>query len=305
MEGENNMGIYHLQGLKEKLKIGKFVTTVELEPPKGANPKPVIEKARALKGYIDGVNIADSPMAKLRMSPIALAHVIQQDLGVEAIFHLTCRDRNVLGLQSELLGAAALGVKNILTLTGDDPKKGDHPNASGIFEVDSTGLANIAKQLNLGYDLAGNELNSPTQFFIGAAANPGAGDLDIERAKLIKKLDAGVEFVQTQPVFEASQVERYLEKMHDLPLHTIFGILPLKSLKMATYLKNNVPGIEISDEIMKKIEHGGREAGIEGAQKLIEEIRHFVQGIHLYPIGNLQVVYDVLEIPQQVNQRVI
>jgi len=297
--------IYHIHGLKEKLQLGKFVTTVELEPPKGANPMPVLEKARLLKGYIDGVNIADSPMAKLRMSPIALAHVIQQDMGIEAIFHLTCRDRNVLGLQSELLGAAALGVKNILTLTGDDPKKGDHPNAGGVFEVDSTGLANIAKQLNMGLDLSGNELNSPTQFFIGGAANPGAEDITLEIKKLERKIEAGVQFVQTQPVFHIHQVERYLEKTHHLPIHVIFGILPLKSVKMAHYLQQNVPGIEISKDILKKMEAGGRQAGVENAQALIDQMKNFVQGVHLYPIGDLQVVYDVLEIPQKETQKVI
>lgn len=299
------MSIFHIHGLKEKLKLGKFVTTVELEPPKGANPMPVLEKARLLKGYVDGVNIADSPMAKLRMSPIALAHVIQQDMGIEAIFHLTCRDRNILGLQSELLGAAALGVKNILTLTGDDPVKGDHPQAKGIYEVDSTGLAKIAHQLNQGLDLSGNELNGQTQFFIGGAANPGTDDLDLEVKKLKRKIEAGVQFVQTQPVFHIHQVERFLEKTSELPLDILFGILPLKSVKMAHYLKTNVPGIEISDEIIAKLEKGGREAGIELTQRLLEQVQTMIQGVHLYPIGDLQTVYDVLNIPVEKSQKVI
>lgn len=299
------MSIYNIHGLKEKLKLGKFVTTVELEPPKGADPMPVLEKARLLKGHVDGVNIADSPMAKLRMSPIALAHVIQQDMGIEAIFHLTCRDRNILGLQSELLGAAALGVKNILTLTGDDPIKGDHPQAKGIYEVDSMGLARIAHQLNQGFDLSGNELNGQTQFFIGGAANPGADNLDLEIEKLKRKIDAGVNFVQTQPVFHINQVERFLEKTAQLPIHVLFGILPLKSVKMANYLKTNVPGIEISDEIISKLEKGGREAGIELTQKLLEESQNMIQGVHLYPIGDLRTVYDVLNIPVEKSQKVI
>ncbi|TCS82106.1 methylenetetrahydrofolate reductase [Tepidibacillus fermentans] len=293
------MSTYQIHGLKEKLTLGKFVVTVELEPPKGANPMPVLEKAAFLKGYVDGVNIADSPMATLRMSPIALAHVIQQDMGIEAIFHLTCRDRNVIGLQSELLGAAALGVRNILTLTGDQPTRGDHPDARGVYEVDSIGLAKIAKQLNEGLDLTGHPLNGPTQFFIGAAANPGADDLDVELEKLKRKVDAGVHFVQTQPVFDLNQVERYLELTRDLPIHIIFGILPLKNGKMAHYLNQKVPGIQISEEIISKVEQGGREAGIEVGKQLIEKIKGIVQGIHIYPIGDLTMVSELLDIPQK------
>ncbi len=290
------MSIYQVHGLKEKLKLRKFVTTVELEPPKGADPMPVLEKASLLKGHVDGVNIADSPMAKLRMSPITLAHVIQQDMGIESIFHLTCRDRNILGLQSELLGAAALGVKNILTLTGDRPERGDHPTAKGVFEVDSTGLASIANQLNHGNDMAGNALNSATQFFIGGAANPGAENIMLEVDKLKRKIDAGVQFIQTQPIFHISQVAHFLEKTKELPVHIIFGILPLKSVNMANYLVNNVPGIHIPDDTIKGLLHGGRQAGVEQAQKLINEIKDMVQGIHIYPIGDLNIIYEVLEI---------
>ncbi|MFV9510350.1 methylenetetrahydrofolate reductase [Tepidibacillus sp. LV47] len=293
------MSTYQIHGLKEKLTLGKFVVTVELEPPKGADPMPVLQKASFLKGYVDGVNIADSPMATLRMSPIALSHIIQQDMGIEAIFHLTCRDRNVIGLQSELLGAAALGVRNILTLTGDHPSKGDHPNARGVFDVDSIGLAKIAKQLNDGFDLTGHPLNSPTQFFIGAAANPGADDLNIELEKLKRKVEAGVHFVQTQPVFDISQVERYLELTKDLPLHIIFGILPLKSGKMARYLDQKVPGIKIAKEMIAIVEQGGRAAGVEVTKQLIEKIKGMVQGIHIYPIGDLTMVSDLLDIPQK------
>lgn len=290
------MSNYNIHGLEEKLQLGRFVTTVELEPPKGADPMPILKKASFLKGQIDGVNIADSPMATLRMSPIALAHIIQQDMGIEAIFHLTCRDRNIIGLQSELLGAAALGVKNILTLTGDDPSRGDHPHAKGIFEVDSTGLANLAKQLNTGKDYTGHDLNTPTQFFIGGAANPGADDLNQEAEKLKRKVEAGVRFVQTQPIFEREQVERYLEKTNQIPLHILFGILPLKSAKTAHFLNSKVPGIHIADKKIERIEKGGRQAGIELAKELLEDIKDLVQGVHIYPIGDLTMVSDLLDL---------
>ena len=170
--------------LKRKIEEGQFVITVELEPPKGLNTNWVLHYANQLKNKADAVNITDSPMANMRMSPIAIAHMVRRETGLDAIFHLTCRDRNVIGLQSELLGAAALGVKNILVLTGDDPKRGDHPNAKGVFEVDSLGLVEIASTLNRGYDLSGNALNGAPQFFIGVAADPCAPEIDREVEKV-------------------------------------------------------------------------------------------------------------------------
>jgi 5,10-methylenetetrahydrofolate reductase len=297
--------LYQIHGLREKLSLGKSVITVELEPPKGADPLPTMVKAKHLRGYVDAVNIADSPMATLRMSPIALAHIVQQDLGLEAIFHLTCRDRNILGLQSELLGAAALGVRNILTLTGDPPTRGDHPEAQGVFEVDTIGLIKIAKRLNEGQDMAGNSLNAPTNFLIGGAANPGAEDLDVEFAKLRAKVEAGVSFVQTQPVFDLETALRYQERLakERLPVHVLFGLLPLRSGKQARFLNEKVPGIQISQDIVERVEKGGREAGVEIAQELYQQLKPHVAGVHLYPLGNLQTVYDVLMI--QVEQSAV
>ncbi len=287
------MAVYQIHGLREKLRLGKFVITVELEPPKGANPLPILEKAKFLKGQVDAVNIADSPMATMRMSPIALAHIIQQDMGIEAIFHLTSRDRNIIGLQSELLGASALGVKNILVLRGDEPIRGDHKGAKAVFEVDAIGLARIAATLNKGVDLEGNKLIGETSFFIGAAANP-LNDLEKEFLRLKEKIEAGVDFVQTQPVFSIEAAERFLDKVGSLPLAIIFGILPLKSLQIAKYLRENVPGIVIPEDVFQRIEKGGRRAGVEIAQELIEELRNKVAGIHLYPIGDIDLVQEVL-----------
>ena len=160
--------------LREKHQKGQFTITVELDPPKSSSAQKVFEQAARLKGKVDAINIADSPMSKMRMSPISLSYLLQHNEGIETIFHLTCRDRNIIGLQSELLGAAALGVNNILTLTGDKPDHGDHPFAQSVFEVDCMGLLNIAKTLNSGKDLAGNDLDEPTNFYIGATGNPGA-----------------------------------------------------------------------------------------------------------------------------------
>ena len=170
--------------LREKLARHQFVVTMEIDPPRGADPWPVYEAISDVAPYLDGANIADSPTAKMRMSPIALAHLVQNRLGVETIFHLTCRDRNLLGLQSELLGAYALEVRNILTLTGDKPSLGDHPTASGVFDVDSAGLARMASQLNKGLDYFDRPLADATDFFIGAVANPVLADLSSEMARI-------------------------------------------------------------------------------------------------------------------------
>ncbi|MDI3256518.1 MAG: methylenetetrahydrofolate reductase, partial [Kyrpidia sp.] len=257
---------------------------------------PTMEAAKFLRGRVDAVNIADSPMATLRMSPIALAHIVQEDLGLEAIFHLTCRDRNLLGLQSELLGAAALGVRNILTLTGDSPSRGDHPDVKGVFETDSIGLARIAKRLNEGFDLAGNALNGTTQFLIGGVANPGADDLDSEVAKLEAKVEAGVRFVQTQPVFDIDTAERFWERTRHLPVHILFGLLPLKSGRQARYFNEKVPGIRVGEDVVRRVEEGGREAGIALCRELYARLRAFASGAHLFPIGDLRAVYEILDI---------
>lgn len=168
------------KSLQEKLQEKKFVVTVEVDPPKGADPWDTYEKIRPLAKVVDAVNIADSPMARMKMSPIALAHLVQNTMGLETIFHLTCRDRNILGLQSELLGAYAMGVRNILAITGDSPKKGDHPNAKGVFEVNSIGLIEVAGKLNNGFDNEGNPLEDKTDFFIGAVLNPTAPNIEVE-----------------------------------------------------------------------------------------------------------------------------
>lgn len=285
--------------LREKLESGTFVVTVELEPPKGADPNPTLEKAMTLKNHVDAVNIADSPMATMRMSPITLSHILQEDVQLETIFHLTCRDRNLLGLQSELLGAAALGVSNILTLTGDSPKQGDHPEATGIFDVNSVGLAKIAKTLNSGFDMAGKELNKSTNFLIGAVANPGADDLDVEVQKVKEKIAGGAQFFQTQPVFDVETVAEFERRLRQENIKTniLYGLLPLKSFKRATYLNEKVPGIRISQEILDRVEREGQVGGVAVAKELYQQLKTMgVAGVHIFPIGDLQMVHTILDI---------
>jgi len=281
--------------LKRKIEEGQFVITVELEPPKGLNTNRVLHYANQLKNKADAVNITDSPMANMRMSPIAIAHIVRRETGLDAIFHLTCRDRNVIGLQSELLGAAALGVKNILVLTGDDPKRGDHPNAKGVFEVDSLGLVEIASTLNRGYDLSGNALNGAPQFFIGVAADPCAPEIDREVEKVLKKIEKGAHFIQTQPVYEAEVLQRFIERLKPRPVPVLAGILPLKSYKMTRNIIENIPGISVPPWAEKRIERGGRAEGIQIAKEILKQVRGIAAGAHIMPVGDAGIVLDILE----------
>ncbi|MFZ7102734.1 MAG: methylenetetrahydrofolate reductase [Peptococcaceae bacterium] len=281
--------------LRDKLKNRSFVVTVEVEPPKGSNPWGVYEKMKVLKHLVDAVNIADSPMAKMRMSPIALAHLVQNELKVETIFHLTCRDRNILGLQSELLGAYALGVKNILTLTGDDPANGDHPGATGIFDVNSMGLIKMVKTLNNGQDLMANKLDEKTDFLVGAVANPTAENIADELEKINCRIEAGVDFFQTQPIFDLKQLERFMKVFSHPPVPMIYGLMPLNSVRLANYLNQNVPGVHVPDHIIDKLQLKGRTGGIEIAKELFSEMQKLVPGIHIFPMGDFQLVEVLLE----------
>lgn len=280
--------------LREKHQQNQFTITVELDPPKSASPIKTQKEALHLIGYADAVNIADCPMAKLRMSPIALSYIIQQNYNLETIFHLTCRDRNLIGLQAELLGASALGVHNILTLTGDPPSIGDHKDAKPVYETDSTGLIRIAKTLNDGYDMAGNPLGQPTQFYIGTTGNPGADDLDAEFKRLEAKKEAGAEFVQTQPTYDTKRVEEYLKGAKEIGLPILFGVIPLKSYKMACYLHEKVPGISVPERIRNIMEKGGREEGIAIAADLVAGLKALgAAGAHLMPINDIPAVEEI------------
>ena len=281
--------------LQQKLKQNEFVITMEVDPPRGADPWPVFSAIHGLAKRLTAVNIADSPTAKLRMSPIALAHLVQNNLHLESIFHLTCRDRNLLGLQAELLGAYALGVRNILTLTGDDPKLGDHPDATGIFDVDSKGLAHIAKQLNQGLDYHGNELSDATDFFVGAVANPVMDDLTKEAQRVQQKIEHGVQFFQTQPVYSLEQVERFEAAVQtDVPF--IYGIMPVKTVKQAHYLNQNVPGVHVPDEMIAILEKDGAAGGMDYLCKLVQQLKPQVAGIHILPMRQYNLAEQLIEV---------
>lgn len=268
-------------------KLGKkFIFTVEISPPKGIELEKTKEGVKLLKeAGADTVNIADSPMARVRISPIALAHILKEELGMESILHFTCRDRNLISLQSELLGAAALGVKNVLALTGDPPSIGDHPQAKPVFDVNSEGLVLILSRLNNGTDYMGNPIGKATNFTIGVALNLNADDLVKEIEKLKHKIENGAHFIETQPIYDAETLERFLEKV-DFALPPILGgILPLRSSRHAEFLHNEVPGITIPDKIRERMRSSKEPAkeGVEIACEIVEKIKHMVSGIYIMP----------------------
>lgn len=264
-----------------------FVISVEIDPPKGTNPARMIEGARNLKkAGADAVNIADSPMARVRMSCMVSAHLIQSEVDIDIILHFTTRDRNLMGLQSDLIGAHATGIRNILALTGDPPSLGDYPQATAVFDVDSIGLIKIISNLNSGVDFAGNSIGKPTQFSIGVAANPASDDLNLELERLRQKIEAGGQYIMTQPLYEIDTLKRFLDKFNNDSIPILVGVLPLVSYKHAQFLHNEVPGISIPMEIrgiMNKAGEKSESIGAEIAVEFIEKSRSLVKGVYLMP----------------------
>jgi len=286
--------------LSRKLTDKKFVVSVEVDPPRGARPKKMIEGAQLLRDAgVDFINVADSPMARVRMSCIALASMITHQVGIETILHFTCRDRNLMGIQSDLMGAHALGIRNILALTGDPPRAGDYPNTTAVFDVDSIGLIRVLKQLNAGTDLGGNSIGEPTTFVIGCAVNPTADTLDTELERFRKKTEAGAEFAMTQPVYELATLRKFLDLVGTPRIPILLGLLPLQSHRHAEFLHNEVPGIHVPDqarEAMRTAGERGIEVGVEMCRKLLLEARDLVEGAYLMPsFGRYEVVARVAE----------
>ncbi|TMD04169.1 MAG: bifunctional homocysteine S-methyltransferase/methylenetetrahydrofolate reductase [Chloroflexi bacterium] len=271
--------------LAASLSRGDFVISVELTPPRGVDPKRMLDGARLLKeAGVDYANVTDSAMARVRMGVITCSALVQQQVGLEAIAHFTTRDRNVMAIQSELIGAHALGIRNILCLRGDPPKAGD--NAVGIWEVNSVGLINIVANLNRGLDANASPLGQPASFLIGAAVNPNARDIRREIGLLDRKVKAGAGFVVTQPIYELDAFERFLEAAGDLPIPLLVGVLPLISGRHAEYLDNEVPGITVPDAIKERIRAAGEQAaevGVEIAVEFLDAARRWVRGAYVIP----------------------
>jgi methionine synthase / methylenetetrahydrofolate reductase(NADPH) len=270
----------------------KFVVSVELDPPKGADAGRIIDRAQYCKeNEIDAVNVADGPRASARMSAQSLCVLMQTRVGVDTILHYTCRDRNLLGIQSDLLGAYALGLRNILAITGDPPKLGDYPDATAVYDVDSIGLIRIMDHLNHGRDLAGNAIGPPLGIHIGCGADPSKPDLEKEVRRLEEKIKAGAEYVMTQPVYDPRTVETFLGMIRHLRVPVLIGILPLYSHRNAEFLHNEVPGMTIPEDIRERMRKAGsgEEAQAEGvriAQEALLAVRDLVQGAYVMPPFN-------------------
>jgi methionine synthase I (cobalamin-dependent)/5,10-methylenetetrahydrofolate reductase len=295
--------------LKRRLAdADEFVVTAEVEPPKGADCATAVEGARLLKaGGVDAVNVTDNPMARLRMSSIAVAALIQRETGLEAVVQITTRDRNVLGLQSDLLGAAGLGLKAILCLGGDPLKIGDYPQAKQVSEVDVLGLLRMAKGLNAGADLAGNAIGASTRFAIACAANPAAKDQEVEFSKLRAKIEAGATFAQTQPIYDLEALSLFLERPEAKAIPILIGLIPLLSLKQTLFFANEVPGVvvppAIQDRMRRAAERGAEHERAEGlaiARELAAGIAGLARGIHVMPMGKYKTASQILQaIPRQ------
>jgi len=287
--------------LGKKLARGEFVTMVEIVPPKGIDISKEVEGARFLKSVgVDGVNIPDSPRASARMSNQALSLLIQREVGIDAILHYTCRDRNVLCIQSDLLGAAAVGIRNLICITGDPPKMGNYPDATAVFDVDAIGLVNIVRSLNHGLDLGGNPIGTGTGFVIGVGANPGLTDLDEEIRRFEYKVEAGAEYAVTQPVFDLRLLENFLRRIEHCRIPVVAGIWPLVSVRNAEFMKNELR-VSVPDLILERMAHAqtpelARAEGVAIAREMLIAARQMVQGAQISaPMGRYSSAVDVLE----------
>jgi methionine synthase / methylenetetrahydrofolate reductase(NADPH) len=296
--------------LGAKLATGEWVNTVEIAPPKGWNPAEMIEQCRTLQSAgVDAVNVLDSARAQSRMGVVPAALIIQRETGMEAVFHYTCRDRNMLGMLSDLLGAAAGGLRNVLIVTGDPPATGPYPDSTAVFDIDSIGLTNLLHRLNQGLDPGGNPIGEPTRYVVGVALNQGA-EPRRELERFAWKVDAGADFAVTQPVFDPGQLEGFLKRARS-SIPVIAGIWPLTSLRNAEFLANEVPGVVIPPAIIERMrkaqEHGAAAARAEGvaiASEMVEAVRDLVQGVQVStPGGRTGTALDVLEALRSVNSK--
>jgi homocysteine S-methyltransferase len=297
-------------GLARRLAAHKFVVSVEIDPPRSVRIERTLDAARLLRDAgADLVNVSDSAMARVRMGAMAVAFSIQRELGIETLVHFTTRDRNLMALESELLGAHALGVRNILALTGDPPRVGDYPTGTGVWDVDSTGLIGILKRLNRGEDQAGSPIGGPAGFTVACALDPTAANLDRELDRLDAKLAAGADLVMTQPVYDHAQWERLLERVAArrgeprLPVPVLIGILPLHGSRHAEFLHHEVPGITIPEQVratMREAGDRGTDVGLAMAIRLIEELRDLVDGTYIMPsFGRYEVAAELVRLVRE------
>ena len=296
-----------------KIALGEFVTSVEVLPPKGCDSQKTMNSIRLLKDAgVDGVNIPDGPRAQTRMSAMATAILVEREIGIEAVLHYCCRDRNLLGMMSDILGAAALGLRNLLIITGDPPKMGPYPDATAVFDIDSIGLTNMVNKLNHGLDIGNNPIGAPTAFCIGVGVNPGAINLDEEIKRFEYKVEAGAQYAITQPVFDTEQLRTFLKRIAHVRIPVVAGIWPLVSYRNAEFLHNEVPGVVVTPSILERMhtasEKGkefAREEGLQIARETLLEVMELIQGVQVSaPFGNVRYALEVFSVlesykPQQ------
>jgi methylenetetrahydrofolate reductase (NADPH) len=286
--------------LKSKLESGKFVITCEVGPLKGTDIHEVEENAELLKDKVDAANVTDQQSSVMRLSGLVTASILVRK-GLEPIFQMTCRDRNRIALQSDLLGAWVLGIKNVLAITGDLPSLGDHPEAKGVFDLDSVTLLQVIKRLNEGFDMKGNELKGKTDFFAGAVVKVESNteaSTELQIAKVEKKVAAGAKFIQTQAVYDAGHFAQFMKRIEKFKVPVLAGVIPLKNAGMARYMNSNVAGVFVPEAIIQKMAAAPKEqreqTGIQIAAELIKQLKPMCQGVHIMAIGWEKKVPDIL-----------
>jgi homocysteine S-methyltransferase len=288
--------------LASALAGGEFVIGVELAPPRGLACAEAIDGAKSLAGRrVDVVTILDGPRTGARMSALSLAVLVQQQAGVETVLQYSCRDKNLLGIQSDLLGAYAMGLRNLLGITGDVRTLGDIPDATAVFDVDSIGLTNVLTRLNHGLDVGGQPIGAPTAFHVGVMVNPAADDIDAELRRFEYKVEAGAEYAVTRPVFDPGAMERFVERISQFHIPIVAGLWPFESALNAEFMANEVPGVTVPDALLQRMKQTADEEaavaeGIAIAQELAAELRHLVQGLHISaPSGRLNLALRTLD----------
>ncbi len=284
--------------LSSLFEEGRFVVTGEVGPGKGSSAEEVLHGSELMAPHVDAVNVTDNQSAVMRLGSLAVSGMLKQK-GIEPVFQLTCRDRNRIALQSDLLSAAALGVENTLLLTGDHMVLGDHQQAKKVFDLDSVQLISAAKGLNEGHDMAGHELEASTDLCLGAVVNPGSDEIETQLLKMEKKIEAGAEFFQTQAVYEPEVFESFMRKAEKLNVPIMVGIVPLKSAGMARYMTQNVAGVRVPDEMIKRMKDTAKadrkKVSAEIAIDLVRRMKDMCQGVHLMPLGWDDLVPEIVK----------
>jgi 5,10-methylenetetrahydrofolate reductase len=282
--------------IAELAKKGKFVVTAEVGPPKGVDIAEMLNDAELMRGRVDGINVTDQQSSVMRLGSLATCRILQEK-GLNPILQMTCRDRNRIALQSDLLSAYILGIENVLCLTGDFIALGDHPQAKSVFDLDSVSLLMAAKGLEQGRDIAGNELKGTPHFCLGAIVTPGADPVEPQIIKMEKKVKAGAQFIQTQAVYEPRKFEEFMKAVKYLNVPVMAGIVMLKSAGMARFMNKNVAGVSVPDSLINEMDKAESKAqkSVEIAARLIKEMKPFCQGVHIMAIGWEKRVPEVLD----------